>query len=549
MEALWGRFLFLGEGGRARRVRHIEQIPPNSIFCTDALFAVHHSAKPSRFGVFWGAGPGAMGGGLSSTPEVEVMASSRRLPSGADRQLSMCGGGSGSSDEALSRIDDLMAMGRQCLCVRNREEGHALLLAHAMDAAEADVGLLFEVASTGKGHLIAAQGLAASKAHCERLRREALPLDLELAALFRKELGLPSRTRCFESPLLGRDGPCGVLVLFWLEALPAEGDCPMREAGGLEAALASPHLAGEVQPADPYLERVAEQCAQSLEHLRIFWNLEQALERIEAIKRHEREQLAFFCAVAHELRSPVNALRGGLQLLEELDSKSAWPEEGGADTRPAQTLSAAPRRGERHSPSSEAALRRADKVIQAALQRLARLAEDLAVLGRLGMGRFSLRKERCELTDLIASALAKIEGELEGTRVELRADIGTRPLIVEADRERVAQILDNLLSNAQRHTQEGFIEVRAGISGGDALISIGDSGIGLPADRLAALFEPFWSARARFDARQGGMGIGLSIARQLAERQGGRLEVKSEGLGKGCRAELRFPLKGGAPVP
>lgn len=486
------------------------------------------------------------------------MASSRRLPPGSVHHFSTSGGGRGPSDEELSRLDALMAMGRQCLCVRNRQEGHALLLAHAMDAAEADIGLLFEVASSGRGHLIAAQGLTQLSALCERLRYKELPLDLELSLLFREKLGLPQKTRSFEAPLIGRDGPCGVLVLFWLEAPVPDGEvaCPGIEKGAFEAPLLSARSAASasderLRREDPYLERVADQCAQSLEHLRISWNLEQALERIEASKRRERERLAFFSAVAHELRSPLNALLGGLQIFDGIGGQAAPPSNDvAAASQPAQArgrreraLSAAGKRGAA-SPDLSQATRRAGKVVQVAARRLSRLIDDLSTLARLGMGRMSLRKERCELTGLLSLSLDEIGRELEGAPIQLRVDFGNAPLFVEADGERVAQIFDNLLSNALRYTPRGFIEVRARLEGSEALVCVQDSGVGISADRLDALFEPFWSERARFDGRQGGMGVGLSIAHQLAVGQGGSLEVRSEGEGKGSRFEVRLPLWG-----
>ena len=197
-------------------------------------------------------------------------------------------------------------------------------------------------------------------------------------------------------------------------------------------------------------------------------------------------------------------------------------------------------------PAASEAAHRTGQVVRTALQRLSRLIDDLADLGRLGMGRMSLRKERCELTGLLSLALDKLRAELEGAHIELRADFGNAPLFVEADSDRLAQIFDNLLSNARRYTEEGFIEVKAALLGNEAFVCIQDSGMGIPAEQIGVLFEPFWSERAHFDGRQGGMGIGLSIAHQLVVRQGGRLEVTSEGVGKGSRFEIRFPLKGDA---
>ncbi|MDR0966603.1 MAG: HAMP domain-containing histidine kinase [Myxococcales bacterium] len=405
------------------------------------------------------------------------------------------GSGGWASGEHLARIDNLMAMGRQCLCVRDREEGHALLLAHAMDAAEADIGLLFEVSSVGRGRLVAAQGRPHLPALCESLcHQRELPLDIELAALFHEKLQLPRHARFFETPLIGRDGPCGVLVFFWLQS-------PADESEGIEGTA---H--------DPYLERVAEQCAQCLEHLRICWSLDQALERVEEVTQQQRQQKAFFSAVAHELRSPMNALLGGLQLFAE----------SGRGLTSIET--------------------RVGRVIQRALQCQARLIDDLTDLGRLGIDRLSIQMSCCDLTELLSLSLDKLQGEIDASRVQLRADLGPGPLLVEADGDRLAQIFDNLLSNARRHTEEGFIEVSAALESGEAVVRVEDSGGGMAQARLDALFEPFWSAKARFDEQSGGMGIGLSIAHELVVRQKGQLTAASDGIGKGSRFEVRFPL-------
>ena len=457
----------------------------------------------------------------------------------------------------LSRIDGLQAMGRQCLCVPTREEGHARLLAHALDVAEADAGLLFEVTANGQGRLIAAQGLALTLPRGEAARAPSLSpspssplsldldldldLDLEFAAHFRERLGLPARTRCFEAALLGRDGPCGVLVLYWFAARDEAADLPAVEpARALPDTLPDTDMdldpdedeatADQAAAGAPFLERVAEQCAQGLEHLRLSWNLDQALHQLDERERHERQRRAFFGAIAHELRSPLNALRGGLKLLDELNGL------GGA--------SAGARAGSREA----AQRRRAERIIEQALACQARLLDDLAALARLELGRLRMTIERCELTGLLADALDRARAGGVPSTVALHAALGQRPLFVEADAVRLAQIFDNLLANALRYTDAGAVAVSAAREGGEAVVRVEDSGLGISAERLASLFEPIWSERARFDERRGGMGLGLSVAHELTGLLGGRLTATSRGPGLGSRFEVRLPLCAAATV-
>jgi CheY-like chemotaxis protein len=149
------------------------------------------------------------------------------------------------------------------------------------------------------------------------------------------------------------------------------------------------------------------------------------------------------------------------------------------------------------------------------------------------------------VTDLKAALSQGIEAclpSIEAKGLTLKQGLPDEPLLVEGDPVRLAQIVINILTNAGRYTDSpGTITVTAGQEDGKAVVRVRDTGIGIAPEMLSRVFEQFVQADSSLDRRQGGLGLGLTLARKLAELHGGAVEARSEGLGKGSEFTIRLP--------
>ena len=213
--------------------------------------------------------------------------------------------------------------------------------------------------------------------------------------------------------------------------------------------------------------------------------------------------------VSHELKTPIAALRAHLENL--LD---------GVEQPNPETL----------------------QVMLAQSERLGRLVEQLLDLSRLESGELPLAREPIELQPLVAQVFSEIDVARSGRGVTLTTDLPVSLPRVYADRERIHQVLFNLMDNAVRFTPAGgYVTVSASRTDGTVSVSVRDTGVGIPHDALPHLFERFYRvdpARARED---GGTGIGLAIARSVVEAHGGRIHAESE-LGKGSTFTFDLPV-------
>jgi len=233
----------------------------------------------------------------------------------------------------------------------------------------------------------------------------------------------------------------------------------------------------------------------------------------EALEETEQRRLRLISEVSHELRTPVATLKGYVEgMLEGVFS----PDE--------ETLTAAARE----------------------TSRIERLASDLSTLSRTEEGQIDLRPTQLDLADIAGEVAERLRPQFTDNGVGLEVDrSGSAP--ITADRDRVAQILTNLIGNALSYTQPGG-EVKVSTStGADAsAVRVSDNGRGLTPDQLRLVFERFYRADR---AATRGSGIGLTIARGLARLQGGDLTAESPGLGLGSTFELTLPSSQIPPYP
>ncbi|NNF53023.1 MAG: HAMP domain-containing protein [Acidimicrobiales bacterium] len=225
-----------------------------------------------------------------------------------------------------------------------------------------------------------------------------------------------------------------------------------------------------------------------------------------ALDQTEQRRLHLVGEVAHELRTPVATLKGYLEGL--LDGVFEPDEE---------ILAAS--------------------IVEAT--RLERLAADLSTLSRVEEGRIDIQPERCDLRDLIHHVTGRLSSQFIDNNVDLIIS-ELPPMAAVVDRDRITQILTNVIGNALAYTQPGgSVRIAGAATTKDTVITVGDTGRGLTSDQLELIFERFYRADR---STTGGSGIGLTIARTLARRHGGDLTATSPGLGHGAQFTLTLPV-------
>jgi signal transduction histidine kinase len=222
--------------------------------------------------------------------------------------------------------------------------------------------------------------------------------------------------------------------------------------------------------------------------------------------------MVFLALLGHELRNPLTPIRNALHVLRRVGS----PDE------PAQRMYA---------------------MIERQLQQLTRLVEDLLDMARITRGRIEVRKQRLQLSPLVDGVVEVARLACESKGIALTAALPVQPLWVDADATRLAQAIGNVLHNACKFTDAGGrIELTVERDGEQAVIRVRDSGIGIAADQLPRVFDMFMQIESSVSRSHGGLGIGLSLVKQLIEAHGGAVSVHCDGVGHGSEFELRLPL-------
>ncbi len=233
-------------------------------------------------------------------------------------------------------------------------------------------------------------------------------------------------------------------------------------------------------------------------------------EQLEAADRRKDE---FLAQLAHELRNPLAPIRNAVSVL-----RAKGP------------------------PVPE--LEWCRDIIDRQVGIMARLLEDLMDLSRLGQGKLTLRMEQFELSKAVRHAVEIAEPWIDAGKHRLSLSLPDQCVVVKADFVRLVQILMNLIQNAAKYSGSGSLirlTVELGPRSADLVIRVRDTGIGIDPDMLAKVFEPF-AQIGKANDRSRGLGIGLSLTRQLVELHGGTIEGRSEGRGKGSEFVLFLPI-------
>ena len=220
----------------------------------------------------------------------------------------------------------------------------------------------------------------------------------------------------------------------------------------------------------------------------------------------------FLATLAHELRNPLAPLRTGLDLM--------------------QLPGASP-----------AALDRARAMMDRQLRQMVHLIDDLMDIARIDSGKIELKRGRVALRTIVTTAIEGVAPMVETAGHELVLALPEEPLWLDADPTRLAQVLANLLTNACKYTPGGGrISLEARREAGAAVITVSDTGIGIPPDALESVFEMFSQVSQNIGRAQGGLGIGLALVRSLVQMHGGAIDADSAGVGWGSTFTVRLPL-------
>ncbi|WP_051971614.1 PAS domain S-box protein [Massilia sp. 9096] len=236
----------------------------------------------------------------------------------------------------------------------------------------------------------------------------------------------------------------------------------------------------------------------------------------------DRRKTDFLATLAHELRNPLAPIRSGLGVM-------------------------------RLNRDESPAMARVREMMERQVTHMVHLIDDLLDVARISGGKLNLRKTRVALSDVLRNAVETSLPLIEAGRHALDIDVPSEELFVDADPTRIAQVVANLLNNAAKYTPAGG-RIALSLRRVDslALIEVLDTGIGIPAAALGGLFDMFSQVGSEIDRSQGGLGIGLSLVRQLVQMHGGSVAAASAGARQGSRFTVRLPLAGasapGAPL-
>jgi PAS domain S-box-containing protein len=244
------------------------------------------------------------------------------------------------------------------------------------------------------------------------------------------------------------------------------------------------------------------------------------LQRLAAnLSAADQRKNEFLATLAHELRNPLAPLVNMLEVLKRAD--------GNAET-----------------------LKRARDTIERQLGQMVRLVDDLLDLNRITHDRLELRQSEVELSSVMQQAVEVARPLLDSAAHELRVDLPEEPIYLHADPARLAQVFGNLLSNSCRYTTPGgAILVKAQREDNEVVVTVNDTGAGIPPDKLDSIFNMFTQVDRSPERSQGGLGIGLTLVKRLVEMHGGSVRARSAGEGQGSEFEVRLPILSKAKQP
>ncbi|MGJ0508442.1 MAG: PAS domain S-box protein [Methylocystis sp.] len=232
----------------------------------------------------------------------------------------------------------------------------------------------------------------------------------------------------------------------------------------------------------------------------------------EALKAADRRKDEFLATLAHELRNPLAPIRNSVHLLKQ---------EGAlARERDRKLLAIADRQ----------------------VQHLIRLVNDLLDFSRISRGKIELKRDRIDLLSVLRHAIETAQPAIQAGGHRLETSFTDDAVTVDGDPVRLAQVFTNLLDNAAKYTEQGGrITLSVERSGDEAVVSVRDSGVGIPVEMLPQIFDYFTQVDRTLGRAKGGLGVGLALVRRLLHLHGGSVEARSAGVGCGSDFIVRLP--------
>jgi len=256
-------------------------------------------------------------------------------------------------------------------------------------------------------------------------------------------------------------------------------------------------------------------------HLRGFAKVTQDLSErrhVQDLEKAAKNVNEFIAMLAHELRNPLAPIRSAVMVMAK-------------------------------APQDAATVEAMRQTIDRQSAQLARIVDDMIDIARITKGSLVIEHEPVDLTEVVRRAIETAAPAIEAARHALEVHLPEKPLVVHGDRYRLTQLLSNLLNNAARYTPPGGrVWLRATTQNGHAVLTVTDTGRGIEPQVMDRIFDMFVQGRTPLERVGGGLGIGLALARRIAELHGGTLQGRSEGENKGAEFLLRLPLSPTVPA-
>lgn len=234
-------------------------------------------------------------------------------------------------------------------------------------------------------------------------------------------------------------------------------------------------------------------------------------ERTRELRESNRAKDEFLATLAHELRNPLAPIRNAVELMQ-------------------------------HCNLGDPTLRRARDIIERQVGHMTRLIDDLLDVSRIQRGKIKLQKRPLDLAMAVANSVESCTPFINARHHELTVSLAPEPLVVLADATRLEQIVTNLLHNAAKYTEpRGRITLSAARDGDEIVLRVRDTGIGIAPEMLPRIFDLCFQADDSLERTHGGLGVGLTLVRYLAQLHGGSVQAFSAGLGQGSEFVVRLP--------
>ncbi|HEX5048825.1 MAG TPA: response regulator [Gammaproteobacteria bacterium] len=283
-----------------------------------------------------------------------------------------------------------------------------------------------------------------------------------------------------------------------------------RTVGAAALGAASHHLGDE----STLLELVS-RAAIAFDNAQLYSTLKfemaRSKEAEEKLQQANRRKDEFLAMLSHELRNPLAPIRSAAEIMRKIapdDPRLTWARE----------------------------------VVERQVTHMAQIVDDLLDVSRITQGKVALQRQPVELAKVVFNSIETARPQLEAKQHQLSVNVPPAPIWVQGDFARLAQVFGNLLQNASKYTPDnGRIEISVSAERGSVVVSVRDNGIGIDPALLPHVFEPFTQGSRTLDRSQGGLGVGLAVVERLVALHDGRVEVSSDGIGRGAEFRVILP--------